>query len=357
MKEQDTLKIREDNRQIRSYMIDMLVMIAALSIMSVYHNGFRSLLMIAVSVLTAVICEASVDLVKKKRPERLGDLSAVFTGAAIALMLPASAPLWLAPVGSLFAITVAKLPFGNAKTSLFVPAAAGFAFLTLSFRDLVFTYPSVSAEMQNIVTGQEGFVSGTSIAYMLSQSTSIGTSVLDVLDLFVGRVAGPMGTTSLFVMFGLFIYMLIRRQAEWISSASFLAACSILAVLFPRVLTGRSYSLVMELSAGLLFFAAVFFISDPATSPKDQMSRVLYGFAGGILTMIFRYFGAFEEGVCFAILIMNALSSYFDTLGEKLNAKLVQKNPTESKEKIKKTSKKKSKNKKDTPETEGGYSL
>ncbi len=371
MKEQDTIKTTQENKQIRSYMIDMLIMLTAVTVVAVYHNGFRALLMIALSILMAVACEASVDLIRKRKPERLSDLSAVFTGAAIALMLPASAPMWLAPLGSAFAILVVKLPFGNAKTSLFVPAAAGFAFLSLTYKKLVFTYPSVSFDMNNVAMTDSDFVAGSSTAYMLSQRTSIGTSVLDVLNLFVGKVPGPMGTTCLFVMIGLFIYMLIRHSSEWITSASFIAACSILAVLFPRVLTGRSISLVMELSAGMLFFAAIFFISDPATSPKEQMSRVLYGLAAGILTMIFRYFGAFEEGVCFVVIIMNALSTYFETLGQKLNNAISAKNDGKKstntssndksgkKPKDKKVKQKKTKNRKSnkTPKSEGGYSL
>lgn len=352
MKELDTQKIKEENKQVRDYMMDMLIMLSATMILAVFHHGFRCLLMVAVSIMAAVLCESFVDLAKKRTPQRIGDLSAVFTGAAIALMLPASAPIWLAPIGSIFAIGVAKLPFGNAKTSLFVPAAAGFAFLTLSYRELVFTYPSINLNMSGLVTGENGFIPGESVANMLTQKTSIGTGVINVMDLFIGRVAGPMGASCLLVMFGLFLYMLIRRPSEWITSASFLAACSILAVLFPRVLTGRSISLVMEISSGMLFFAAIFFISDPATSPKDQLSRVLYGFAGGILTMVFRYFGAFEEGVCFVIIIMNALSTYFETLGEKLNSAI---NSNSTKSKPKKLKKSKENNMAEyTPETQGG---
>ncbi len=355
MKEIDVQKIRQENKQVREYTVDLLIMLSATTIMAVFHYGFRSLLMVIVSILTAVLCESSVDLIRKRNPHRIGDLSAIFTGAAIALMLPASAPMWLAPIGSVFAIAVAKLPFGNVRTSPFVPAAAGFAFLSLSYRDLVFTYPSIRFDMSGIVTGGEGFVSGVSIANMLSQKTSIGTGIINMMDLFVGRVPGPMGTSCLFIMIGLFLYMLIRRPAEWITSAGFLAACSILAVLFPRVITGRSISLVMEISSGMLFFAAIFFISDPVTSPKNQMSRVIYGFAGGILTMVFRYFGAFEEGVCFAILIMNALSSYFDLIGEKINNSI---NNKEIKPKPKKEKKsKRNKKVKVSPKNERGYSL
>lgn len=322
MKEQETTFLNEQNNSIKNYMIDLLIMITAPAVVAIYHYGSRSFLIILLSVITAVACEASLDLIHKRRPKSIADLSAVFTGIAIALMLPASSPLWLAPVGSAFAIYVVKMPFGKAKDSLFVPAAAAIAFLSLTYKTLVFTYPSLNVDMPELVVGSEGFVEGNSLAYMLSHSTSIGTSVLNILDLCVGKVAGPMGTPSLFVMFGLLLYMLIRRSSEWITSASFLAACSILSVIFPRVLSGRSISLLMELSAGMLFFAAIFLISDPVTSPKGQMARVLYGFVGGIITMLFRYMGAFEEGVCFVVLILNALSTSFERAGEKLEKRI-----------------------------------
>jgi electron transport complex protein RnfD len=300
-------------------MADMLIMLAAPASVAVYHYGVRSFWIVAASVFASIICESLIELVKQGSAlQRTEDLSAVFTGAAIALMLPASAPLWLAPIGSIFAIAVVKLPFGNIRTSPFVPAAAGFAFLTLCYPNLVFTYPSTTMET-TLVTGDIEFVSGTSIAHMLTNKMSIGTSILDIMNLFVGKAAGPMGTSSLLVMTGLFFYMIVRRRSDFITTASFLAVCSAMAVIFPRVLSGRSYSLIMELCAGMLFFSAVFFFADPVTSPKDQTGKVLYGFAGGILTMIFRYYGAFEEGVCFVVLIMNAVSSYFDVLAKKIN--------------------------------------
>ena len=332
MKEQETTFLKEQKGFIRNYMIDLLIMITAPAVVAIYHYGFRSFIIILLSVLTAVACEFCVGLIKKEKPYSIKDLSSVFTGIAIALMLPASSPLWLAPVGSAFAILVVKMPFGKAKNCLFVPAAAGIAFLSLTFKTLVFTYPSLTVEMPKLVTGSQGFIEGRSLAYMLRHSTSIGTSILNGLDLCVGKVPGPMGTSSLFVMFGLLLYMLIRRSSEWLTSASFIAACSILSVIFPRVLSGRSISLLMELSAGMLFFAAIFLISDPTTSPKGQMARVIYGLFGGVLTMIFRYLGAFEESVCFVVLILNSLSSSFDSIGAKLEKKFNTKNTGEIRE-------------------------
>lgn len=346
MKEQDTTIVEHDNENYKKYMTDMLIMITAPCVFAIYQNGFRSVQVILLSVLTAVLCEASSDLIKKRKPKSISDLSAIFTGIAIALMLPVSAPLWLAPFGSAFAILVAKMPFGKAANVPFVPAAAGIAFLTLTYKSLVFTYPSVEVDVPNLIDGSKGFIEGNSLAYMLSQSTSIGTSILDVLDTCIGKVAGPMGTTSLFVMIGLLLYMLIRHSSEWITSISFISACSILSVIFPRVLSGRSFSLLMELSAGMLLFAAIFLISDPATSPKRQIARVLYGFFAGILTMIFRYFGAYEEGVCFVILIMNSLSSMFERLGQRVENKINKKTAPSDEPKPKKQKKRKVSSKK-----------
>lgn len=351
MKEQET-KILENQSKVKKYMIDMIIMITAPLIVAIYHYGSRCIIITCLSVLTSVACEVSVDLIKKRKPQSITDLSAIFTGIAIALMLPASSPLWLAPLGSAFAILTVKMPFGLAKDCLFVPAAGGIAFLTLTYKKLVFTYPSLTIKMTDFSTDSHTFIEGSSLADMLSQSTSIGTSVLDILNVFVGKVSGPMGTSSLFVMFGLLLYMLVRRSSEWLTCASFISTCSIMAVIFPRVLSGRSISLVMELSAGMLFFAGIFLVSDPVTSPKGQISRVLYGFVGGILTMIFRYLGAFEEGVVFVVLLLNSASTLFESWGQKLEKRLNNKKVNKNKKKPIKSKKNKAKN--STPKRKGG---
>lgn len=309
-------KLNNENRAVRSYMIDMIIMLVVNVVIAVYTYGFRAAVSVICSVLAAVATETiGYTVFMKKKPERIVDLSAVFTGLAIALVLPSSAPWWLSVIGSVFAIAVAKLPFGNAVSSPFVPAAVGISFLTVSYPDLFFTYPSLSIGSLNAVTNSENFIAGTSLAQMLSQSKSIGTNILHVLDVFVGRIPGPMGASCLILMVGTLIYMLIRRQSGFVTTLSFIAVCAVMALLFPRVLTGRLYSLLMELSAGYLFFSAVFFISDPVTSPQTLWGRVLYGACAGLLTMIFRYVGFFEEGVCFVIIIMNAVSDVFDRIG------------------------------------------
>ena len=332
MRTESSEKLRYENKAVRSYMIDMLIMLTATAVVAIYTYGARSAQIIILSVISSIAAEIiSYAVFMRRKPTRIADLSTVFTGLAIALAMPSSSPLWLAPLGSVVAICIAKLPFGNAKSGIFVPAAVGIAFLVISYPDLVFTYPSVSLGSLDAPTFSDGFVQGTSLAQMLTHSKSIGTNVLNVMDVFVGRVSGPMGASCFILMLATFIYMLIRRQPGFITTASFIAACSVMAVLFPRVLTGRVYSLLMELSAGLLLYSAVFFISDPTTSPKNQLGRVLYGACAGFATMLFRYFGAFEEGVCFVIIIMNAFSDLFEKCGLLLSGKVQKKSGNSSK--------------------------
>lgn len=319
MRTENPEKLNNENRAVRSYMIDMVIMLVIVAVVAVYTYGARAVYILLLTLMATVGTEAiGYVLFMRKKPERLLDLSAVFTALAIALAVPSSSPLWMAPIGGVFAIAIAKLPFGNANSTPFVPAAAGIAFLAVSYPDLMFTYPSLSIGSLGAVTYGEGFIPGTSLAAMLEQSKSIGTTILNVLDVLVGRIPGPMGASCFILMLGTFMYLLIRRHSGFITTASFIAACSVMSVLFPRVLTGRTYSLLMELSAGLLFFAAVFFISDPVTSPKSQLGKVLYGAAAGFATMLFRYFGNVESAVCFVVLIANAVSPWFDIWGREL---------------------------------------
>lgn len=312
--------------KVRSFMMDMIIMLTAIAVVAVYTYGIRALWSIILSVLAAVLTEVAAYIIfMKKNPTRIADLSAIFTGLAVALALPSSAPFWLAPAGAIFAIAVAKIPFGDTTTTPFVPAAVGIAFVTLSYPSLVFAYPNLAIGKLTEVSTSTSFVSGTSLAQMLAQSKSIGTNILNVLDVFVGRVPGPMGASCLILMIGTFLYLVIRRQSGALVTFSYVLTCAILAFLFPRIMTGRMYSVLMELGAGLLFYCGVFFLSDPATSPRSNPGRVLYGVAAGILTMILRRVGTYEESVIFVVLIMNALSGVFDNLAETLLA-LIKKN-------------------------------
>jgi len=289
-----------------TFIIDALAMLAAMAVLAWYYYGERALRLILFSALTALLMDWFGNSLLNNK-QAADPLYALFTGAAIALLLPASSPYWLPVIGSSFAIIAAKLPFGGKDNLPFVPIAAGIAFLCISFPQMVFSYPAVEQGAEVAVYGSPSFAPSASIAEMLSKNNSIGVNVFGYLNILTGAIPSPMGTGSLLLMSGIALYMYLRNPKMFISGAGFIATCAIFAVLFPRVITGRRISLLMELSSGMLLFAAIFLVPQKTLRLKNPTHRLLYGMATGAVCMLLRYFGAYEEGVCFAVMLMNGV--------------------------------------------------
>lgn len=302
----------------RSFSLDLLAMLALPVVSSWYFYGAGALKLILISVIVCVICEL---LGRKllKQPATITDLSAVTTGIILALMLPANAPLWIPVIGGIFATAVAKLPFGSVEKLPFSPAAASFAFLTICYPDIIFNYPRISA-----VSAALSSTSGSSLAAMLAKNTSISLSSVKAIDIVIGNFPGPMGAGCIIILAGSAIYMLIRRTKLFITVAGFLSGAALAAICVPRV-TNLFTSLVLELCAGYMIFAALFLVTEPGTQPKKPLSRLLYGFTAGLACMLMRRFGAFEECSCFAVLIVSAAwpvaDKFINRLSDKKGAK------------------------------------
>lgn len=289
-------------------------MLAPLAVMSTYYYGERALRMILLSALTAVIAEYIGSIFVRKKAT-IADLNALCIGVMIPLLLPASSPLWLPMVGVIFAIVVVKLPFGNARSFMFEPVSAAIAFLTICSRAYVFGYPKVGVITADSVILGPDFTPGTSLAAMLYQNNSIGTNLISMLDLWIGSFVGPMGATCGFALLAVLVSMFFSRREELYATLSFLGMCIVYAFLFPRVLTGRTVSVAMELSAGMLVFASIFLITNPAILPKTKKGKIAFGLFAGLVCMLIRNFGVFEEGVCFAVLLADAVCEQFDKIG------------------------------------------
>lgn len=298
-------------KETRALQLDMLAVLILPCVSAWYFYGAKALALVAVSVITAVICEIFGRKLLKQN-STVSDLSAIVTGIIIALVLPANAPLWLAAIGSSFAIIAAKLPFGRVETLPFSPAAAGIAFLTICFSDLVFDYPQISAS-NAALSGS----SGSSLAYMLSQNMSVSLGSVKTIDIFTGNHPGPMGAGCIIVLFGSALYILIRRTKLFISVAGFTAGAALMALCLPRVNSLFS-SVVLELAAGYMIFASLFLITEQGTQPRLPLSKLLYGVFSGIICMLMRRFGAFEECACFGILVAQAAWPVIDRKLEEL---------------------------------------
>lgn len=288
---------------IQSVYADYLIMLLAPCYMAFHYYGWRSLLVVAVSVATALITDAATGFAINKKI-KFGNAGCIFAGAAIALMLPVNVPLYVPAFASFFAVAVAIMPFGGSENAPFVPAAAGFAFASLCFKEQVFSY---AVGTQDSVFGAE------SLGAMLMKGSSIHIGTANVFDILIGNVAGPMGTGCILLMVVSAVYLLVRRPASLLSTVGFLAACTLMIILFPRVTASLKSNIIPELCSGSLMFAAVFLITDPVTLPRKNLNKIFYGILCGILCMAMRIMGAYEETVCFAVILANALRPIFDS--------------------------------------------
>ncbi|MBQ6264454.1 MAG: RnfABCDGE type electron transport complex subunit D [Clostridia bacterium] len=295
----------------QSYFGDYLFMLLALCVPAVYYCGRRAVFVLLVSIGAAVFCDLTGGLLFYNKI-LLRDLCAVFTGTAVALMMPPTVPYYIPALASAFAIFAVKIPFGGSMKTPVVPAAAGFAFVSVCFPGEVFSFPVSGTS----ATGQ--FVSGTSLAGMLQKSSSMHLDPISVSDILTGSVSGPMGTACAVVLLGCAVFLLLRRPRAFISTMGFILACSVMALMFPRVNTGALASLILEICSGSLLFAAVFFVTDPATCPRKPVYALIYGVYSGVLCMVTRYYGIYEESVCFAVITANCswpvIQSLFDRI-------------------------------------------
>lgn len=290
---------------------DYLIMTAAPFALAVCCYGVNALFVTAVSVLTAVLCDAAASTLLKKRI-KLRDMSTVFTGAAIAMMMPSGIPLYIPAIASAFAVLAAKIPFGGGNKAPFVPAAAGFAFACVCFREEVFSF-----------AGGDKFLGSSSLGSLLMQGSSVHLNSGNTFDLICGNVAGPMGTGCIILMLACCVFLFVRRRNALWATIGFVAVCAVFAFVFPRSASSRLTSVLLELSSGSLMFAAVFLITDPASMPGNDLSRFLFGAAGGLICMTMRKLGAYEEPVCFAVLLANGISPIIDSAAAKLSRRKI----------------------------------
>ena len=284
---------------------DYLVMLIAPCIVAVWYYGSKVFAVLAVGIASALVCDFAASVLLG-REFRLKDFSNIFIGAAIAMMMPAGVPLYIPAVAASFAVLAVKIPFGGALHAPFVPAAAGFAFASVCFKEQIFTYAYNS----------DGKIFGAnSLASLLARGNSVSlSSAATTVDLLAGNSAGPMGTGCVLLMIACCAYLFVKRRKALLVTAGFVVACAVVAAVAPRINASPLSSIVLELSSGSLLFAAVFLITDHATMPQKNLNRVVYGAICGILCMIMRRMGTFEEPVCFAILLANGFRPVLDSV-------------------------------------------
>jgi len=273
-----------------SIMRDVVIALIPALIASVIFFGFRALLVTVVCVAAAVLTEYIYEK-GCKLPVTIGDWSAVVTGVLLAYNLPVSIPLWQAALGSVIAILVVKQLFGGLGRNFANPAIVGRIILFLSFSKTMTAWT---------------FPDGVSTATPLAVMKAGNVAALSKLDLFLGNIGGCLGEVSALALLIGFIYLLVRRVISWHTPVVYIATVFVLSFLLGG---SFDYALCQILSGGL-FLGAIFMATDYSTTPSTRWGQVIFGLGCGLLTILIRQWGAYAEGVSFAILFMNILTPY-----------------------------------------------
>ena len=261
---------------------------------AVYFFGYYAIMIIIVSIATAVLTEF---LIKKLRKRKfIMDGSAVVTGLLFALILPPTIPLWMVVIGSIFSIAIVKEAFGGLGCNIFNPALAGRAFLSVCFSSKMTTWVAPTYFSFDAVTS----------ATPLSGNFSWQADKLSLYkSLFYGNTGGSLGETSaLFILLGAIILM-VFRLIDWRIPITYIAT-----VALGSYILGKD--VLFQILAGGLMLGAFFMATDYVTSPITKTGRVIFGVGAGILTVLIRNFAGMPEGVCFSILFMNAVTPLID---------------------------------------------
>ena len=295
---------------VRGIMLDVMIALLPALGVSTYFFGPRVLILTAVATVSCVFFEFLYRLLMKKR-QAVGDLSACVTGMLLAMCLPVTVPYWIPVVGSFFSIVVVKQLYGGLGKNFMNPALAGRVFL-FSFPTLMNNWAAAGTDFW---PGLEMTVETTAAATPLSDLHQGVIPNLDLPELFVGAHSGNMGEVSSVALLLGGIYLICRKVIPLRIPLFYVGAVALLTWLFP--LNGNDpvdWMLCHLLSGGLLL-GAFFMATDSVTSPVTPLGQIFYAVGCGGLTVFLRYFGAYPEGVCFAILIMNAFVWLLDKTG------------------------------------------
>ncbi len=288
----------------------IIALIPAL-LVSFYFFGLGSVVVLATSVAACVLLEWAINkfMLKNERNTVL-DGSAVLTGLLLGFNLPSNLPIWIILIGAVFAIGFAKMPFGGLGNNLFNPALVGRAALLVAFPAQMTTWPK-AGQLGSYLDAETG---ATPLAVMKEAIKSGDASVLDqlpsALNLFIGNHpdgAGAMGEIcALALLLGL-AYMLWRKIITWHIPVSIICTVFVFAGLLHLANPVYAAPLSVIFSGGLML-GAIFMATDYVTSPMTPKGQLIYGVAIGFLTVVIRNWGAYPEGMSFAILIMNAFT-------------------------------------------------
>jgi Na+-translocating ferredoxin:NAD+ oxidoreductase subunit D len=283
---------------ISKVMTDVIIALVPTALVGIYFFGLYSLLVILTCMVSAVVVEAITQKLLKRKVTVL-DMSAALTGLLLGLNLPPTVPLWIPAIGAGFAIVIVKQIFGGLGQNFMNPALGARAFLVASWPSLMLAWGNPNSTLSASLALPDA-VSGATPMGLLKA----GEAMPGYLDMAIGNIPGTIGEVSAIALIIGGIYLIIRKVISWHIPVAYIITVAVISFL----LGSNSFDLISvgyQVLGGGLLLGAIYMATDYSSCPVSKKGQLLFGFGCGLLTAVFRLFGASAEGVSYAILIMN----------------------------------------------------
>lgn len=299
----------------RKIMLSVITALMPAFLVAIYFFGWDALRVTLLSVCSCILFEWLIQKFVIKGPVTINDCSAIVTGLLLAFNVPANLPGWMIVVGALIAIGVAKMSFGGLGKNPFNPALVGRVFMLVSFPTAMTTWPKVHPIIGG--TAVTDAITGPTPLGILKESVKNGMSVDDIVnsgqlptyvDQLLGNRGGSFGEICVIALLLGGLFLIIRKVIDWQTPVIILATVFAFTGICHLINPAMYISPVFHLLSGGLILGAFFMATDMTTSPMTIPGKAIFALGIGVITVIIRLWGAYPEGVSFAILIMNAFT-------------------------------------------------
>lgn len=299
-------------------MKDVIIAMLPALVYACVNFGLRALTLTAVSVAGCVFFEWLYRKLMKK-PQSIQDLSCVVTGMLLAFVCPVQLPYWMILIGDAFAIILVKQLFGGIGKNFVNPALAGRAVLLASYAGTMTSWVDPAVNKAAVIGPNVDIVTAaTPLAYMkgtdpaaLAESFGNLTGTYSVGQMFMGQIGGSLGEVSALMLIIGGVYLIWRKVINWQTPVAYIGTVAVLTFLFPKAGSSMDWMLYSIFGGGLML-GAFFMATDYATSPVTKKGQVIFGVGCGLFTVLIRYFGSYNEGVCYSIMVMNLFVPFID---------------------------------------------
>ncbi len=294
----------------RSLMRDVIIALSPSLLVSIYFFGFSAIKLAFVGAITCVLVEYAIQKYIIREKPSVKDYSAALTGLLLALNLPPNSPWWIVFIGSLVAIGVAKMSFGGLGQNLFNPALVGRVFLLVSFPVIMTDWTTPESWFREGIDSNTGATALSIVKEGLGKGMTMDQIFAEhnfsYAQMLFSKIGGSVGEVSAFALLLGFGYLLIRRVIRPHIPLSVIGSVVIFSGIFWLIDPDHNPDPIFTILTGGILIGSIFMATDYVTSPMSTKGMIIFGAGIGILTVLIRNFGAYPEGISFAILIMNA---------------------------------------------------